>query len=126
MDLCLLTCEPACVLNGGINQHISSFSITSVSHEKASEDDPEDGGQASASLRAQLEGTSLLLKKLVLILLTGLALKCLPPHVFREQEEGEPAARGENTGSAEASSVEAALPGEVHKNNTSADGLLWW
>lgn len=119
MDLCLTTCETSRV-DWGVNLHISSFFIISVSHKKkASEDGPEDGGQANVSttdsLRAQLEGMSMLLKKLqVLIFLTVSGLKLLPPHVFREPEEGEPAAAGENTGSPEASNTEAALPGEVH------------
>lgn len=37
--------------------------------------------------------------------------KCLPLYVFREQEEGEPAAAGENAGSAEASNTKTTLPG---------------
>lgn len=96
-----------------------SLSSLFLIKKKASEDGPEDGGQANVSttdsLRAQLEGMSMLLKKLqVLIFLTVSGLKLLPPHVFRELEEGEPAAAGENTGSPEASNTEAALPGEVH------------
>ena len=96
---------------------------------KASGDNQDEGGLTSDTLRAQLEGMNLLLKKLldnVLILLTGSALKLLPPYGFREQEEGKPPGTGENIGSPEASNTKAALPGKVHIKDTSKDGLLWW
>lgn len=96
---------------------------------KASGDNQDKGGLFSDTLRAQLEGTNLLLKKQldnVLILLAGSALKRLSPYGLREQEGGKPPWTGENAGSPEASSTKAALLGKVHKKDTSKDGLLWW
>lgn len=46
-----------------------------------------------------------------LIFLTGSVPKRVPPFVFREQEESEPAPAGENAGSPEASNTKPALPG---------------
>lgn len=52
-----------------------------------------------------------------------LAPKHIPPYVFREQEEGEPAAAGKNASTPEASDAKTALPGKVHKSDTCKDGF---
>lgn len=96
---------------------------------KASENRQDDGGQANVptvnSLRDQLEGEppfETATEDSVVIFHSDSAVKLLSPPVFREQEEGKPAAAGENTGDQETSNTEAALLCNVHKKNTSEDG----
>lgn len=48
---------------------------------------------------------------------THSALKLLLSPVFREQQEDEAAAAGENTGTPKTSSTEAASPGKVHEKH---------
>lgn len=96
---------------------------------KASENCQDDGGQANVptvnSLRDQFEGEppfETATEDGVVIFHSDSAVKLLSLPVSREQEEGKPAAAGENTGDQETSNTEAALLGNVQKKNTSKDG----
>lgn len=97
---------------------------------KASENGQDDGGQANVptvnSVRDQLEGEPPLetaTDALCADFPQWFSCKTsLSPPVFREQEEGKPAAAGENAGNQETSNTEAASLGNVHEKNTSKDG----
>lgn len=129
VHISLATCEPVGVLRGELT-HLVLLCLRCVSlklMEKSSEDSQDSEDQANVStinsLMAQLEGMSLLWKTLLTMTyqFSSLTPKHLPPYVFREQEESEPAAAGENVGSPEASNTKTALPSKVHKSDSCKD-----
>lgn len=122
----LATCEPVAVLRGELTHLFLLCLLRFVLKlmEKSSEDSRESEDRANVStinsLMAQIEGMSLLWKMLLMMKyqFSSLALKPLPPYVFREREDNEPAAAGENVGSPEASNSKTALPSKVHKSDS--------